>query len=57
MGRVKGKPTGAVKCPNHSHCRDPVPIPGAEDGGKQREWFLGPRETEVVGKSGEAHLS
>ena len=33
MGRVKGKPTGAVKCPNHSHCRDPVPIPGAEDQG------------------------
>ena len=27
MGRVKGKPTGAVKYPNHSHCRDPVPLP------------------------------
>ena len=33
------------------------PSPGAEDGGKQREWFLEPRETEVVAKSGAAHLS
>ena len=58
MGRVKGNQQGVVKTLDPSHCRDPVTFPGTEREASKGGGSRNPeRGTEVVGESGEAHLS